>query len=44
MADYSAKNKKSEINIENFFRNICIYETSYIYSHVETFNLNIIYS
>ncbi len=27
-----------------FFRNICQYENNFIYSHVETFNLNIIYS
>ncbi|GEM_PF-6621270 len=30
--------------IEIFSREICIYENKFIHSHVETFNLNIIYS
>lgn len=29
---------------KKFFRDNCIYENKSIYSHVETFNLNIIYS
>lgn len=44
MAEISAKNIKSETKFEKFYRNICIYESSYIYSHVKTINLNIIYS
>ena len=31
-------------NAGKFPRDICIYENKSIYSHIETFNLNIIYS